>query len=166
MVQDAWFRAFENLGQFEGRSSFGAWVTRICIHEALARARRAGRFVSFAPEDLDREEATMAETSPETAAGNGEMRKVLEAAIDRLPDTFRAVFVLRAVEQMSVTEVAELLAIPEDTVRSRAFRARALLQTDIAKELDSVAIDAFAFAGERCNRIVANVFGRIATRER
>ncbi|MEO8799180.1 MAG: RNA polymerase sigma factor [Polyangiaceae bacterium] len=163
VVQDAWFRAFENLGQFEGRSSFGTWVTRICIHEALARARRAGRFVSFEPEGVQ-EASTMAGSNPEADMSNVEMRKVLEGAIDGLPDPFRAAFVLRAVEQMSVTEVSELLGIPEDTVRTRTFRARALLQTQITKQLDSATLEAFSFAGDRCDRIVANVLRRIARR--
>jgi len=89
------------------------------------------------------------------------MRRLLEMKIDQLPDAFRAVFVLRAVEELTVEETAAALDIPQATVRTRFFRARSLLRESIEREADSALEDAFAFAGERCDRIVAGVLARL-----
>ena len=80
-----------------------------------------------------------------------------------LPEQFRTVFVLREVEEMSTDEAAECLGIPIATVRTRAFRARALLRESLAREMDMATINAFGFAGDRCNRIVACVLARLKT---
>jgi RNA polymerase sigma-70 factor (ECF subfamily) len=88
-------------------------------------------------------------------------RRLLEARIDALPDAFRTVFVLRAIEELSVEETAAALDIPEATVRTRFFRARSLLREALSKEIDLAHGDAFAFAGARCDRIVANVLARL-----
>ena len=99
--------------------------------------------------------------SPERAAMRAETRRLIEAGIDRLPDAYRTVFVLRAVQELSVDETAAALGVPEATVRTRHFRARSLLRESLARELD-VALDrAFAFAGARCDRIVDGVFARL-----
>jgi RNA polymerase sigma-70 factor (ECF subfamily) len=159
VVQDAWVRAYGHLGTFEGRARFSTWLTRICMHEAMARARRSRR---LAPLEGDgAEEATMHAETPERHASDGELRRVVEEAIDDLPDTFREVFVMRAVEEMSVAETAECLGIPEETVKTRAFRARALLKEKISERIDSAATSAFDFQGARCDRIVASVLTRI-----
>ena len=105
----------------------------------------------------------MAESSaqrPEAAAMRNEMRRLLERRIDALPEQFRTVFVLREVEEMSVEETAECLDLAPATVRTRAFRARALLRESLSRDLDAVTVEAFAFGGERCDRIVANVLER------
>jgi RNA polymerase sigma-70 factor (ECF subfamily) len=94
---------------------------------------------------------------PEQAAVRAQTRRLMEARIDLLPEVFRTVFVLRAVEEMSVEDVAEALGIPEATVRTRFFRARALLRESIAQALDIALDDAFSFDGDRCDRIVAHV---------
>jgi RNA polymerase sigma-70 factor, ECF subfamily len=98
---------------------------------------------------------------PEPAAMRSEARRLLEKSIDALPDAFRTVFLLRAVEEMTVEEVASALDIPEPTVRSRFFRARSLLRESLARDLDVALEDAFSFAGERCDRIVAGVLDRL-----
>ena len=98
---------------------------------------------------------------PERAALRAETRRLIEAKIDLLPDAFRAVFVLRALEEMTVEEVAACLGIPLATVRSRYFRARSLLREALAREIDVSLEDAFAFAGVRCDRIVAGVVARL-----
>ena len=98
---------------------------------------------------------------PEGAASRAQTRRLIEASIDRLPDAFRTVFVLRAVEELSVEETSAALAIPPATVRTRYFRARALLREALAREVDSSIDAAFAFAGERCDRIVAGVLARL-----
>jgi RNA polymerase sigma-70 factor (ECF subfamily) len=98
---------------------------------------------------------------PEHAALRAQTRRLLEAKLDQLPDAFRTVFVLRAIEELSVAETAAALDIPEATVRTRFFRARSLLREALSKEIDLAQGDAFAFAGARCDRIVANVIARL-----
>ena len=90
-----------------------------------------------------------------------ELRNLLESKIDKLPAAFRTVFILRALEEMSVEETAACLSIPEATVRTRFFRARSLLREAIERDIDMAAEDAFAFEGKRCDRIVASVLERI-----
>jgi hypothetical protein len=99
--------------------------------------------------------------TPEAAAMRGQMRQLLEKTIDGLPDSYRTVFVLRAVEEMSGEEVAACLEIPEATVRSRFFRARSLLRTALALEVDCALESAFALDGVRCDRIVAGVLAQL-----
>ena len=99
---------------------------------------------------------------PDNVALRREMRHLIEARIDALPDTYRVVFVLRAVEELSVEETAESLGIPESTVRTRFFRARSLLRESLAQDVDRAYVDAFGFAGERCDRIITNVLARLA----
>ncbi len=159
VVQHAWVQGFVHLASFEGRSLFSTWVTRICVHEALGRAKKSARLEPF---DADEpQEVTMSASSPEQRASDGELRCALEEAIDTLPETLRTAFVLRTVEGMSIAETAEILGIPEDTVKTRAFRARALLQTRLQQRFDALATGAFDFQGARCDRIVARVLERI-----
>jgi RNA polymerase sigma-70 factor (ECF subfamily) len=162
VVQDAWVRAFGHLGTFEGRSLFSTWVTRICVHEALSRAKKSARLETLDPEE--RQEGMMSTGTPEQGASDGELRRALEEAIDTLPDPLRTAFVLRTVEGMSIAETAEVLGIPEDTVKTRAFRARALLQSRLQERFDALATGAFNFLGARCDRVVARVFERIGCR--
>jgi len=105
--------------------------------------------------DLDPEDRTA--ESATTTLLRTEIRKILERRVDELPVAFRTVFILREVEEMSVDETAEALAIPAATVRTRLFRARALLRSALARDLDMVTGDVFGFAGARCDRIVAAV---------
>jgi RNA polymerase sigma-70 factor (ECF subfamily) len=159
VVQDAWVRAYDALRGFEGRARFTTWVTRICVNEALARARRGKRLEPLDPDHT--EEATMPAATPEEQASDAEVRHVLERAIDELPEHFRTVFVMRTLEEMSVAETAECLGLTQETVKTRAFRARALLQRAIGERLDATAGQAFDFQGARCDRIVARVLARI-----
>ena len=100
--------------------------------------------------------------SPDAAADRAQMRAILERRIDGLPETFRAVFVLRSVEELSVEETAACLGIPAETVRSRHFRAKSLLREALAREIDLAERNVWQFAGARCDRIVAGVLARLA----
>ena len=164
-VQEAYIRAYGAIGGFRGESKLSTWLIRIVANEALARRRKDVRRAEVMPisggdaVDLER---PMEEDGPQQMAERGEMRRLLEAKIDRLPDSYRAVFVLRALEELSVEETGAALGIPEATVRSRFFRARGLLREAISREIDVAFDSAFGFAGERCDRIVAGVLARIA----
>ena len=153
-VQDAYVQAYRKLGSFRGESKLSTWLVRIAANEALMRRRRNPRSVE-APE---RHEAASEAPGPQDDAERAQMRRLLETHIDALPDPYRAVFMLRAVEELDVGETAAALGIPEATVRTRYFRARGLMRSWLKDRIDHTA-DAFAFAGARCDRIVRQVLG-------
>jgi RNA polymerase sigma-70 factor (ECF subfamily) len=160
VMQDAYVRAYAHLREFEGRARFSTWLTRIAVHEALARSRRGRRF-----QPLDDQETQSMPTSPrftpEELASDREVSVLLERAIDTLSDDFRAVFVMRAVEEMSGAETAECLGISEETVKTRLFRARARLQEALLEAMEPVTSRAYAFHLSRCDRLVAAVLSRL-----
>jgi len=160
VLQEAYILAFRGMQNFRGESSMSTWLTRIVINEAIARSRKKSRMAEIIQLDG---EAAMDEHNeqPEQALMRNQARRLIEQKIDGLPDTFRTVFVLRALEEMSVEETAACLDIPEATVRTRFFRARGLLREALSRELDIALEDAFAFDGARCDRIVANVLKRL-----
>ncbi len=163
VMQDAYVRAYEHLRDFEGRARFSTWVTRIAVHEAFARVRRHKR---FRPLDLHEEGSMSTGTAgtPEQLTSDGEMRSVLEAAIERLPEDFRSVFVLRAVEGMSGVETAECLGIPEDTVKTRLYRARGKLQEMLIDSIEPALPKLYEFHLTRCDRVVSRVMARIGVK--
>jgi len=156
VLQEAYILAFRGMDKFRGESSMSTWLTRIVINEAIARARKRNRLAEIIQLDG---EAAMDEQheQPEQALLRSEARRLIEQKIDGLPDSFRTVFVLRALEEMTVEETAACLGIPEATVRTRHFRARSMLREAIAQELDLAQNQVFDFDGERCDRIVARV---------
>jgi RNA polymerase sigma-70 factor (ECF subfamily) len=166
-LQDAYVQAFRKLDGFRGDAELSTWLTRIVINQALMRVRSRGRdrnVVSFTQRDAAAQEFEVADThaeSPSDAALRGEVRKVLERRIDELPEAFRTVFVMREVEEMTARETADALGIPEATVRTRLFRARALLREALDRDMDSARGGVFAFDGARCDRIVASVLARM-----
>lgn len=163
-VQEAYLRAYGAMGGFRDEAKLSTWLVRIVVNEALGRARRRRRGAEVIRLDGEPEEAPMTQSMPEQpdrGAERAETRRLLERRIDALPEAFRAVFVLRALEEMSVVETAAALEIPEATVRTRFFRARGLLREALAREIDSAFDEAFSFAGARCDRIVAGVFSRL-----
>jgi RNA polymerase sigma-70 factor, ECF subfamily len=165
VMQDAYVRAYEHLGEFRGDAGFGTWVARIAVHEAFARLRRERRFSSAVPPS---EEPTSMlpkpDRTPEELVNDHQLRDVLEKAIDALPDDFRAVFVLRAVEQMSGAETADCLGIPEETVKTRLHRAKLRLQDLVMTSLDANSERAYEFHLVRCDRVVKGVLERLTAR--
>lgn len=169
-VQDAYVQAYRAIGRFRGDAKLSTWLVRITVNEAIARSRKRRRSAEVIRFDSERESAIEARgvnmdeglgERPEQSAVRAETRRLLEKKIDELPDAFRTVFVLRAVEDMTSEETAHALGIPEATVRTRFFRARGLLREALAREIDFAIEDAFSFAGARCDRIVAGVLARI-----
>ena len=165
-VQEAYLRAYGALPGFRGEAKLSTWLVRIVANEALMRRRRRARRGAVLPIDAAAQaterDAVMADRpGPEQDALRAQMRKLIESRIDALPESYRAVFVLRAIEEMTVEETASVLEVPEATVRTRFFRARALLREALAREVDRGIEEAFGFAGERCDRIVANVLAAV-----
>ena len=171
-VQDAYFRAYREIGAFRGDAKLSTWLARIVINESLARLRQRKRTPAIVTIEADAGrngavDAAAVEDDgdrPESEALRSEMRRLLERSIDALPSAFRTVFVLRALQELTVEETAAALDIPPATVRTRFFRARSLLRKALSREVDCAAADAFAFAGARCERIVARVLARLADR--
>ncbi len=158
-MQGAYLHAYAHLGDFEGRSAFSTWLTRIGIHEALARRRRSLRTVS---ENDEEESDVPAETrSPEAGASDVENRRLLTRAIDALPEHFRTVFVLRQVQELSIEETARCLEIEPATVKTRLYRARAMLRRLLLAEVEPSGRGALPFEAPRCDRVVAAVLSQI-----
>jgi RNA polymerase sigma-70 factor, ECF subfamily len=170
-VQEAYMQAYRAMKDFRGDAKLSTWLVRIVVNEAITRLHkntRRAEVIQLEGGDLQHDqhssEDSMNESAPENpdgAAQRAETRRLLEAKIDQLPDAFRTVFVLRAVEEMTVEETAVALGIPEATVRTRFFRAKGLLREALSREIDLAHGDAFSFAGARCDRITANVMARL-----
>ena len=164
-VQDGYMKAFNAIKTFAGTSSLSTWLTRIVVNEALDRRRRAQRRSRMLNQELvvvleeyrEKLMAGSASQSPEKALMRRQIAKLLEAAIARLPDTFRPVFVLREIEGLSVEDTAEALQIPEETVKTRLFRARRRLQKELDPELCGALSETFPFAGADCEAMTERV---------
>ena len=163
-VQDAYLKAFRSLEGFRRESKLSTWLVRIVTNEALMRRRRSIRSAAVIPINATEEDPVESREGPDRAAERGELRRLLESCVDRLPDDYRLVFVLRALEEWSVEETATALGIPEPTVRTRFFRARAQLREALAREIDLSLENAFGFDGARCDRVVAAVLSRLCPR--
>jgi RNA polymerase sigma-70 factor (ECF subfamily) len=167
VVQEAYVRAFAALGDFRGDSSLATWLTRIALNEALGRLRRRRPTVEIETFDARPEARVIPfplmspDMNPEQAAARQDVRRLLERAIDGLPEPFRVVFVLRDVEELSIEETAAQLGLRPETVKTRLHRARRRLREALDAELASALTDAFPFAGARCARITDAVLKRL-----
>ncbi len=167
-LQDAYLSAFRSIGVFRGEASLGTWLSRLVLNECAARRRRSMRRDNILPiVSLDANlymASTVPDpgTTPESAVTRGQVREILEQKVGELPEILRVVFIMRAVEELSVQETAEVLEIPEETVRSRHFRARAMLRESLAREVDGAERDLYEFGGDHCDAVVAAVLKRIA----
>jgi RNA polymerase sigma-70 factor, ECF subfamily len=166
VLQESYLRAFTHLDGFKGDSTITTWLSRIVLNEALGRLRRrrptvaidevADTLAAAAPGALSREEP-----SPEQAIARQEIRRSIERAVDDLPASFRAVFMMRAIEQMSIEETASCLGIPPETVKTRFHRANKLLREALSARFGTILDGAFPFLGARCDRIIAAVLARL-----
>jgi RNA polymerase sigma-70 factor, ECF subfamily len=159
VMQEAYVRAFEHLAQFEGRSKFSTWLTKIAVYEAYARTRSREQISDSEKcwEDL----IATTDRSPEERTFDSEMRSLLENAVDALHAEHRAVFMLRDIEGMSTAETAESLNISEENVKVRLFRARAAIRRQLFERAGAASAQAFQFLGVRCDRLVQQVMARI-----
>jgi RNA polymerase sigma-70 factor, ECF subfamily len=174
-LQETYLSAFRHLGDYTGAASLSTWLTRIALNEAFGRLRRRRSMVDL-NSIIETNETVQpgsgsrvvpfpltqsAALDPEHVAARGEIRRLLEGAIDDLPDAFRMAFVLRFVEQMSVEETATCLGIPEETVKTRVHRAKRRLRQALGKQLAPALTDMFPFAGARCARITESVLHQL-----
>ncbi len=165
IMQETYVRAYQHLGEFAGRAKFSTWLTRIAVHESLARNRHRSRFEAAPPSPEP--EGDMMDTFPSGAAdpeqhvSAGEAERLLEQAVNSLPDPYRTIFVLRDVEELNTSEAAEALGITEENVKTRLHRARALLRRELYARAGAVSTSTFQFHASRCDRVVKNVLARI-----
>jgi RNA polymerase sigma-70 factor, ECF subfamily len=167
-LQDAYICAYRSMASFRGDASLGTWLSRLVLNECFARMRRTVRRENVVPmvsasRHAESTDMIVDETAaPDRAAGRVQIRELLERKVDELPENYRTVFVLRSVEELTVDETAASLGIPEETVRSRHFRAKGLLRESLARELDLAEPDLFEFGGAHCDRVVTQVLALLA----
>lgn len=170
VMQEAYVRAYQHLNQFAGRAKFSTWLTRIAVHEALARSYRRNRFADLSAHD-SADSSPLGDpmnnipthaASPEEQVSNSELRGLLEQAILQLPESYRSVLMLRDLEELSTADAAECLQISEENVKVRLHRARALLRRELYARTGRTLTETFQFQAPRCDRVVRNVFERIA----
>jgi len=161
VMQQAYVNAYTHLSQFDGRAQFATWLTRIAVHEALARARRQGRYESLEDSPTGTFMPIQSGPDPERQVFARELATLIESAVDKLGDGYREVFMLRQVEGLSTAETAQVLDVSEDVVKTRLSRARAALQRDLLDQAGAAAASAFTFGLSRCDRVVAAVMAQI-----
>jgi RNA polymerase sigma-70 factor (ECF subfamily) len=160
VMQQAYLSAFRHLSHFAGRARFSTWLTRIAVNEAFARARARRRFVSLEGSGLAFPEP-VASDNPEETVSTREVARILEQALDALPELYSSVFVLRDMEGLSTAETAEVLSVKEETVKVRLHRARVLLRDRIFACAGASVAEAYSFHLSRCDRVVGRVLGRL-----
>ena len=165
VMQDAYVRAYQHLHQFERRAPFSAWLTRIAVHEALARLRSRNRFHQLDTTGTEGGPVmNLADPAlnPELATSHSELRPLLERAVIDLPEQYRTVVMLRDVEELSTSETADVLSLSEQNVKVRLHRGHAMLRKWLLQHVGAKAKEAFPFMGVRCDRVVHAVLQRIA----
>jgi RNA polymerase sigma-70 factor, ECF subfamily len=169
VVQDTYVRAFTHLEQFRGDSSLSTWLSRIAMNEALGRLRRQKPGVELSSLDKIPQAQIIpfplaSSDDPEKSMAQREIQHVVEHAIDELPEPFRLVFITRVIEGMNVEETAEVLGLKPETVKTRLHRARAMLRDNVERKIGPVVMEAFPFAGRRCERLTEAVLTRLGYR--
>lgn len=166
IVQEAHIKAYTRIDSFRGPEGFFAWLASITRNEALMHLRKHKREVSMEDEELDfmqqtNDESVTNDKLPDALIENKQLQLLINKNIDKLPENFRTVFVLRAVEQLSVKETAQILDIKEETVKTRFFRAKRLLRDQIQYYLNDVGMNVYEFGGNHCDLIVHNVLQQL-----
>lgn len=169
VLQDAYVRAFTHLADFRGEASIFTWLTRIVLNEAHGRLRKRRNLVELSAVEAAQSDVgrilmfpnANAFEDPERDALRAETRRLLERAVDELPEAFRLVFILREIEECSIEETARALDVKPETVKTRLFRARRMLRKSLDEQLGSALSGAFPFLGARCERITAAVLERL-----
>jgi RNA polymerase sigma-70 factor (ECF subfamily) len=173
VVQASYVKAFTHLESFRGEAQLSTWLTRIALNEALGRVRRQRPTTGIEQIDIDSQRGgaqviafptIQTPLDPETEMSRMEVRQLLEQAVDELPTLFRAVFVLRDIEGLSIEETALQLALKPETVKTRLHRARRLLRTAIEAQMSGAFASLFPFDGARCVGMADRVLAQLRSR--
>ena len=164
--QEAYLKAFTHLAGFSGESSLATWLSRIALNAALMRLRARKRQKRAPEPSLTEAEIipfplSSSTIDPERIMAQRQLLQLVEEATDALPESFRLVFVARIIEGLSLEETAALLDLPPATVKTRLHRARKLIRTRLEAQIGPVMIDAFPFAGTRCDRLTEAVIAKL-----
>ena len=169
VLQEAYARAFAAMAGFRGEAGIATWLTRIVLNEAHGRLRRRRETVDLDVLETGEASAQLLEfpgiarsEDPEADAARAQIRRILERAVDALPEPFRLVFILREVEELSVEETADHLGLRTETVKTRLHRARRRLREALDAQLADVMVGAYPFLGARCERITQAVLERLS----
>jgi RNA polymerase sigma-70 factor (ECF subfamily) len=172
VLQETYLKAFAAIGCFRGEASLSTWLSRIAINEALGRLRRQRRqqrmIADFARDrmaDVIPFPLALSIDGPERTMAQRQLLRMVEQASDDLPEDYRLVFVARVIEGLSVAETAATLNLQAATVKTRLHRARALLRRDLEAQIGPLLLDAFPFAGKRCERLTEIVMAKLGFRE-
>lgn len=167
IVQETYVTAFAHLGSFRGEASLATWLSRIAINEALGRLRKKRRTAAVITDEPVHDAQVIpfplnaGDIDPERMMAQRQILALVERATDALPDVYRTVFVARVIEGLSMEETADLLGIKPQTVKTRLHRARTLVRRQLDEQIGPVLLDAFPFAGRRCDRLTAAVMRRL-----
>ncbi|MGJ5080555.1 RNA polymerase sigma factor [Bradyrhizobium sp. HKCCYLS3013] len=166
VVQETYVRALTHLDEFRGQSSLSTWLVRIAMNEAMGRLRGQRPALQLDVQHQDRPGAEVIQfpatsSDPEKSVAQRQIQAVVERAIDDLSEPFRLVFIARVIEEMSIDETADLLGLKPETVKTRLHRARGMLRENVEKQIGPVLLDAFPFAGLRCERLTDAVLDRL-----
>jgi RNA polymerase sigma-70 factor (ECF subfamily) len=168
VVQEAYVDAYEKIGSFRGDAALLTWLTRIVLNEAYGRLRNRHANVDVSQIEAAQMDPgnviafpSASSVDPAAALARDQVRRLLEQAIDALPEPFRVVYILREIEECSVEDTALALDLKPETVKTRLFRARRQLRDALHDQVASTLGDAFPFLGARCDRITDAVMRRI-----
>ena len=164
VVQATYVKAFTKLESFRGDSAFSTWLTRIALNEAFGRKRRQRPTMDITTMEETADVIAFPGASPEAETGRRQMRDLLAAAIDKLPEPFRLVFVLREIEELDIAETASFLGIKPETVKTRLFRARRLIRESLSERIAPALADVFPFDGQRCTNLADRVIAVLRAR--
>lgn len=168
IVQETYVTAFAHLGSFRGEATLATWLSRIAINEALGRLRKKRRAQAVMSEQTASEAHIIpfplnaGSDDPERTMAQRQILALVEQATDALPDVYRTVFVARVIEGLSLEETADLLGIKPQTVKTRLHRARSLVRRQLDAQIGPLMLDAFPFAGRRCERLTIAVMKRLS----
>lgn len=172
VLQEAYMRAFSGIGSFRGEATLATWLSRITVNEALGRLRRKRRKAQFDAEFAGQERARVIpfpsnnpSDDPERSMAQRQILQLVEQASDNLPEVYRVVFVARVIEGLSIEETAKILGLLPATIKTRLHRARALIRQDLEAQIGPLLLNAFPFAGRRCERLTEAVMAKLDLRE-
>jgi len=162
IVQEAHITAYQKLSSFKGPKGFMSWIATITRNIALMRLRKSSR-LSYKEEEemLNLIELDIAPEPIHDAIANQQTKAALEQLINALPINYRAIFILRAIEQMAIKDIAQVLSLEYNVVKVRFHRAKQLLKIEITDVLTEQKLSLYEFAGHRCDKITHNVMSAI-----
>lgn len=171
IVQETYLKAFTHLAGFEGKARLKTWLTRIAVNVAISYQRKQRRVIVMEPQAIQQNQETREDAvmpippsdrhTPTSDVERQQMKQLLQSAIERLPEKYRCVFMLREVEDLSGKETAQCLDLSEDAVKKRLSRAKAMLRDSLANQIETGAPDTFEFAGKRCDAVTAHVMAEV-----